>query len=98
MYFLIEDNDLLETYNTIWDKVSTDIKEDIDSKPAYNKNLFKTKIKSHSDEVRGFYYKKIPKANSNHACLAVFSFDSFLDGILFLHFPSLVLKVAYVAA
>ena len=25
MYFLIEDDDLLEKYNTIWDKVSTDI-------------------------------------------------------------------------
>ena len=25
MYFLIEDDDLLETYNTIWDKVNADI-------------------------------------------------------------------------
>ena len=25
MYFLIEDDDLLEKYNTIWDKVSADI-------------------------------------------------------------------------
>ena len=27
--FLIEDDDLLEKYNTIWDKVSVDIKEGI---------------------------------------------------------------------
>ena len=27
MYFLIEDEDLLKKYNTIWDKVSTDIKK-----------------------------------------------------------------------
>ena len=27
MYFMIENNDLLEKYNTIWDKVSADIKE-----------------------------------------------------------------------
>ena len=26
MYFLIEDNELFEKYNTIWDKVSSDIK------------------------------------------------------------------------
>ena len=25
MYFLIEDNDLLEKYNNVWDKVSADI-------------------------------------------------------------------------
>ena len=29
MYFLIEDDDLLEKYNFIWDKVSTDIKENL---------------------------------------------------------------------
>ena len=27
MYFLIEDDDLLEKYNTIWDKVNSDIKK-----------------------------------------------------------------------
>ena len=27
IYFLIEDDDLLEKHNTIWDKVSTDIKK-----------------------------------------------------------------------
>ena len=34
MYFLIEDDDSLEKYNTIWDKVSTDIKKEFDSKPV----------------------------------------------------------------
>ena len=37
MYFLIEDDDLLEKYNTIWDKVSTDIKKEFDSGRVYNK-------------------------------------------------------------
>ena len=27
MYFLIEDDDLLEKYNTIWDKITLDIKK-----------------------------------------------------------------------
>ena len=29
MYFLIEDDDLLEKYNTIWDNVSTNIKKNL---------------------------------------------------------------------
>ena len=29
IYFLIEDDDLLEKYNTIWDKVSGDIKKNL---------------------------------------------------------------------
>ena len=29
MYFLIKDDDFLEKHNTIWDKVSTDIKKNL---------------------------------------------------------------------
>ena len=78
MYFLIEDDDLLKKYSTIWDKVSADIKKEFDSEPVYNKNFVRTKIKSsHSDEVTDFYDKEIPK-ESNHTCLAVISLDSAL--------------------
>ena len=76
MYFLIEDNDLLEKYNTIWDKVSADIKKEFDSEPVYSRNFLKTKIKSHDDEVADFYDKKILKVNSHHSCLAAISLDS----------------------
>ena len=34
LYLLIEDDDFLEKYNTIWDKVSADIKKEFGSKPA----------------------------------------------------------------
>ena len=44
MYFLIEDDDLLEKYNTIWDKVIADIKK-IDSKAVYNKLFFENQNK-----------------------------------------------------
>ena len=52
---------MLEKYNTIWDKVSADIKKEFDSGSDYNKkNYLKTKIKiSHGDEVTDFYDKKI---------------------------------------
>ena len=76
MYSLIEDNDLLEKYNTIWDKVSADIKKEFDSEPIYNKNYLKTKIKSHGDEVTDFSIKRIPKLDSDHTFLAVVSLDS----------------------
>ena len=46
MYFLIEDDDSLEKYNTI-----LDIKKEFDSEPVYNKIFLKNKIKSHGDEV-----------------------------------------------
>ena len=43
MYILIEDDDLLKKYNTIWDKVSADIKEEFDSETAYDKEFLKAK-------------------------------------------------------
>ena len=78
MYFLIEDDDLLEKYNTIWDKVSADIKKEFDDQLVYNKKFLKTKIKSHGDEVTDFYGKRLPKLYSNHTCLAVINLDSTL--------------------
>ena len=39
MWFLIKGDDLLQEYNTIWDKVNADIKIEFDSKTVYNKNF-----------------------------------------------------------
>ena len=36
MHFLIKDDDFLEIYDTIWDKVGADI---YDSEPVYHKEL-----------------------------------------------------------
>ena len=77
MYFLIEDDSLLEKYNTIiWDKVSADIKKEFDSEPTFNKNYLKTKTTSDGDEISNFYDKKIPKLDYNHTCLALITLDS----------------------
>ena len=62
MYCLTKDDDLLKKYNTIWDKLSTDIEKEFDSERVYNKDFLKTKkIKSHGDEVTDFYDKKNSK-------------------------------------
>ena len=56
--FFDEDDDLLDKYNTIWDKFSTDIKKEFDGKPVYNLFFLKTEIKSYGDEVASFLIKK----------------------------------------
>ena len=71
VYFFIEDDNLLEKYNNIWDKVSATIKNKFDSESVYDKNYFKTKIKSHGHKITDSYDKKIPKFDFNHTCLAV---------------------------
>ena len=74
-YFLIEDDDLLKKYNTIWDKISDDIKKEFDNEPAYNKKCLKTKIKYRGVKVTDFYDKIFLKSDSNYICLAVISLD-----------------------
>ena len=48
MPFLIEDDDLFEKYENIWDNVSAGIKKEL------RKTKIKTKIKLYGDEVADF--------------------------------------------
>ena len=91
MYFLTENDVVLEKYNTIWDKVSADVKKEFHSEPVYNNFFLKTKRKSYGDEVTDFYLKKNLKMDFYHTCLSVISLDSALnkDGN---YYPQVFLK------
>ena len=39
MYFLTEDDELLENYSTIWDKVSADLKKNFIVSPSIRKSF-----------------------------------------------------------
>ena len=43
---VIEDDELLEKYNDIWNKFSNSIEKQLDCQAVYNKNCLKTKISS----------------------------------------------------
>ena len=57
---MIEDDELLEKYDTIWDKITAEIKKEFDSEDVCNKNFLKTKIRFYADEVTDSYDEKIP--------------------------------------
>ena len=60
--FLIKDDELLEKYNEIWEKVSNSIKKGFDSEPIYNEKYPKNKIKSYEGKINtNFHNDKIPK-------------------------------------
>ena len=91
MYFLIEDDKLLKKYNTIRNKVSTDIKKEFDSEQVYNEKFLKSKIKSYDDEAADFHDEEIPKVGSGYTCLAVITIDSALRKDEN-YYPQLILK------
>ena len=65
MYFLIEDDDLLNKYNIVWNKISAQIKKEFDSKSVYNKTIFEKPQKSYVDEATDSHNKEIPRVVSN---------------------------------
>ena len=55
-----------------------DLLKKIDSKPVYNKKVFRSKIKSHADEATNFLDKEVPEVGSDYNCLTVMNLDSAL--------------------
>ena len=47
MSFLIKDDELLEKYDEIWEKLKNSIKKEFDCEPVYNEKNLKAKIKSY---------------------------------------------------
>ena len=75
--FLIKDDELLEKYNEIWEKVKNNLKKEFDSEPVYNEKYLKAKIKSYNGEINtNFHDNKIPKGVSQFLCLSVTLIDS----------------------
>ena len=73
---LTKDDELLEKYNNIWDKVSNSIKKNlIGNQYAIKKNL-KTKIKSYKGKIStNFRDNRIPKENFNCIFLSLILID-----------------------
>ena len=69
MSLLIKNEELLEEYNEIWDKVSNSMKKGFNSEPVYNEKHIKTKIKSYEGKVNTNYHgDKVPKEGSQYFC------------------------------
>ena len=78
MYFLIENDDLLRKYNTICDKVISDIRKILIASLSTTKKILETKIKYLNDEATNFHNKEISEACFDYTCFAVISADSSL--------------------
>ena len=77
MNLLVNDKEILEKYNKIWNKIKSLIKKEFNSEPVYNDQYINTKIKIYNDGVyTNFQHNKIPKDNEYCVCLSVIFLDS----------------------
>ena len=64
--FLIKNNEMLEKYNKIWDKVS-----------KFNNKYLKIQIKSCEEKINtDFHDDEVPKEDSQYICVSVILVDS----------------------
>ena len=65
--FFIEDDDLLEKCNIIWDKISANIKRNSTANLSIKKKNQNQNTR-HRYDVTDFYGKETPKVDSNLTC------------------------------
>ena len=76
IYFFIEDDELLQRFNIIWNLVRNNIKKNLIENPSTRKFLITRKRSYH--DVTDFHDKEVHKVDSNYICLAVIIFGSLI--------------------
>ena len=79
MSFRVNNKQLLEKYNKIWEKVEKLMRIDFESKPVYGDDdkYIKTKIKIYAGSmITNFHNKKMPKEKAPCKCLSIIMLDS----------------------
>ena len=68
-YFVIKDDDVLEKYNEIWDKIKTDLNIKFHGMAVYDEKYMKTKVREFNDVIKTNYLgDEIPKENVYYTC------------------------------
>ena len=78
MSFVIEDDDALDEYNEIWDKIKEKLNVKFHSMLVYDdKKYIKAKVKEFDGVVKtNFLGDEIPKENMHYTCIACITIDS----------------------
>ena len=77
MSFVIKDDDVLDKYNEIWDKIKETLSIKFHSMPVYDEKYIKAKIREFNDVIKtNFLGDKIPKESMQHDCIACITIDS----------------------
>ena len=87
MSFLSDNNEFLERYIEIWEKISDLINKKFDSDPVYNNKYINTKIRSYNNDIMTNFHdmdnknnknNKLPEKNKPYKCVSLISLDSII--------------------
>ena len=74
MSFVIKDDDVLDKYNEIWDKIRETLNINFHSMPVYDEKYIKAKVREFSGGVK--IDVKIPKESMCFTCISCMTIDS----------------------
>ena len=77
MSFMVKDNDALDKYNEIWDKINKRLNIKFHSTLVYNEKYIKVKVREFEGVIKtNILGNKIPKENKHYTCIAYLTIDS----------------------
>ena len=75
--FLIKDDDVLDKYNKICDKIKNKLNIKFHSIPVYDETYIKAKVREFNGVFKtNFSVDKVPKGNMHYTCTACITIDS----------------------
>ena len=77
MSFMIKNDDVLDKYNEIWNKIKKTLNVKFHSMPVYNEKYIKAKIREFNGVIKtNFLIDEVPKEGVHYACIACVTIDS----------------------
>ena len=77
MSFMVKNDNVLDEYNEIWDKIKKKLNTKFHSMPLYDEKYIKAKVREFSGGIKtNFLGDKIPKENKHYICIACITTDS----------------------
>ena len=79
MFFIIKDDDVLDKYNEIQDKIKETLNIKFHSTPVYDEQYIKAKVREFNCVIKtNILGDEIPKESAHYTCIAYVTIDSVL--------------------
>ena len=80
MSFVIKDDDVLDKYNEIWDKIKETLGIKFHSMPVYDEQYMKGKVREFNGVIKtNFLSDEVPKESEHYTCIACITIDSVMS-------------------
>ena len=77
MSFMIKDDDVLDKYSEIWDKIKNKLSIKFHGESVYDEKCIKAKVREFDGVIKtNFLGEKVLKENEHYTCIACITIDS----------------------